>query len=72
MLLIWFKITKLKCGIQGFRVSVVGKLGHTGIRALTTRGCAPPTQALMQIIAPESTVANFELGAKMYKGLKIQ
>ena len=30
--------------------SGVAKLGHTGARALATRGCAPPVQALLKII----------------------
>ena len=39
----------------------VAKLGHTGARALATRGCAPP---LLKIIGAECTVINRELGAK--------
>ena len=44
--------------------SGVAKLGHTGARALATRGCAPPVQALLKIIGAECTVINRELGAK--------
>ena len=44
--------------------SGVAKLGHTGARALATRGCAPPMQALLKIIGAECTVINRELGAK--------
>ena len=42
----------------------VAKLGHTGVRTLATRGCAPPVQALLKIIGAECTVINRELGAK--------
>ena len=44
--------------------SGVAKLGHTGARALATRGCAPPVQALLKIIGAECTVINRELGVK--------
>ena len=44
--------------------SGVAKLGHTGARALATRDCAPPVQALVKIIGTECTVINRELGAK--------
>ena len=44
--------------------SGVAKLGHTGARALATRGCAPPVQALLKIIGAECTIINRELGAK--------
>ena len=44
--------------------SGVAKLGHTGARALATRGCAPPVQALLKIFGVECTVINCELGAK--------
>ena len=47
-----------------FVCSGVAKLGHTGERALATRGCAPPVQALLKIIGAECTVINRELGAK--------
>ena len=36
---------------HGITVSGVAKLGHTGARALATRGCAPLVQALLKIIA---------------------
>jgi len=45
-------------------VSGVAKLGHTGARALATRGCAPPMQVLLKIIGAECTVINCELGTK--------
>ena len=45
-------------------ISGVAKLGHTGARALATRGSAPPVQALLKIIDAECTVINRELGAK--------
>ena len=48
----------------GSVASGVAKLGHTGARALATRGCAPPVQALLKIIGAEYTVINSELGAK--------
>jgi len=38
--------------------------GHTGARALATRGCAPPVQALLKIIGAECTVINRKLGIK--------
>ena len=44
--------------------SGVAKPGHTGARALATRGCAPPVQALLKIIGAECTVINRELDAK--------
>ena len=44
--------------------SGVAKLGHTGARALATRGCAPPVQALLKIIGAECTAINRELGVK--------
>ena len=44
--------------------SGVAKLGHTGARALATRGCAPPVQVLLKIISAECTVINRELDAK--------
>ena len=44
--------------------SGVAKLGCTGARALATRGCAPPVQALLKIIGAECTVINHELDAK--------
>ena len=44
--------------------SGVAKLGHTGARALATRGCAPPVQVLLKIIDAECTVINRELGIK--------
>ena len=44
--------------------SGVAKPRHTGARALATRGCAPPVQALLKIIGAECTVFNRELGSK--------
>ena len=44
--------------------SGIAKLGHTGVRALATRGSPPPVQALLKIIGAECTVINRELGAK--------
>ena len=38
---------------QRSELSGVAKLGHTGARALATRGCAPPVQALLKIIIAE-------------------
>ena len=46
--------------------SGVAKLGHTGARALATRGCAPPVQALLKIIGTECS-ANWAL--KVHKGV---
>ena len=43
--------------------SGVTKLGHTGARTLVIRGCAPPVQALLKILAAECSVINRELGA---------
>ena len=51
-------------GMMGLPVSGVAKLGHTEARALATRGCAPPVQALLKIIGSECTVINRKLGAK--------
>ena len=48
----------------GLHNSGVAKLGHTGVHALATRGCAPPVQALLKIIGAEYTVINHELAAK--------
>ena len=45
-------------------VSGIAKLGHTGGRALATRGCALPVQVLLKIIVAKCTVINHELGAK--------
>ena len=42
-------------------VSGIAKLGHTGARALTTGGCAPPVQALLKISVPN---VNRKLSAK--------
>ena len=50
--------------IKAMLSSGIAKLGHTGARALETRGCAPPMQALLKIISVECTVINRELGAK--------
>ena len=50
--------------MYGVKSSGVAKLGYTGARALATRGCAPPVQALLKIIGAECTVINRELGAK--------
>ena len=50
--------------IKAVLPSGIAKLGHTGARALETRGCAPPMQALLKIISVECTVINRELGAK--------
>ena len=47
-----------------FQCSGVAKLVHTGARALASRGCAPPVQALLKIIIAECTVINRESGAK--------
>ena len=53
--------------------SGVAKLGHTGARALVTRGCAPPMQALLKIVGAEcTTVINRELGAKHGQSLVSQ
>ena len=38
---------------NAFMSSGVAKLGHTGARALTTGGCAPPVQALLKIFGAE-------------------
>ena len=48
------------CGVP----SGVAKLGHTGARALATRGCAPPVQALSM------SIANWAL--KVHKGVEIE
>ena len=42
--------------VVGTLISGVAKLGHTGARALATRGCAPPMQAFLKIIGAECTV----------------
>ena len=44
--------------------SGVAKLGHTKARALVTRDCAPPVQALLKIISAKCTVVNHKSCAK--------
>ena len=44
--------------------SGVARLGHTGARALATRGCAPPVQVCMQILGADSIIVDRESGAK--------
>ena len=44
--------------------SGVAKLGHTGARALATRGYAPPVQVLLKMIGAECTIINRKLGVK--------
>ena len=44
--------------------SGVARLGHTGARALATRGCAPPVQVFIRIIGSENTVVDRESGGK--------
>ena len=44
--------------------SGLARLGHTGARALVTRGCAPPVQVSMLIIGTDSIVVNHESDAK--------
>ena len=52
-------------------VSGIAKLGHTGGRALATRGCAPPVQVLLKIIGAKCTViTNWAL--KVHKGVEIE
>ena len=53
----WSLSHKLKIDQVALTSSGVAKLGHAGPRALATRGCAPPVQALLKIIGAE-------LGAK--------
>ena len=50
----------------------VAKLGHTGVRALATRGCAPPVQALLKIIGAECTLSIANWVLKMHKGVEIE
>ena len=45
----------------------IARLGHTGTRALATRGCAPPVQALLKVIGAES-ITNQAL--KRHKGIE--
>ena len=46
--------------------SGVARLGHTGARALATRGRAPPVQICMQIIiGNDSIVVDRESSAKL-------
>ena len=45
--------------------SGVARLGHTGARALATRGCARPVQVFIRIIGAESIVVDHESGSKM-------
>ena len=54
-------------------VSGIAKLGHTGGRALATRGCAPPVQVLLKIIGAKCTVINRANWAlKVHKGVEIE
>ena len=66
--LVFIASTERKISLSG-----VAKLGHTGARALVTRGCAPPMHALLKIIGAECiTVINRELGAKRGQSLVSQ
>ena len=42
----------------------VARLGHTGARALATRGRAPPVQVCIRIIGADSIVVDRESGTK--------
>ena len=44
--------------------SGVARLGHTGARALATRGRAPLVQVSVRIIGADSNVVDHESGAK--------
>ena len=50
--------------------SGVAKLGHTGARALATRGRAPPTAGALAIIGAESAVVDRDRALKIHKGLE--
>ena len=45
-------------------ISGVARLGHTGARALATRGRAPPVQICIRTICADSIVVDPESGAK--------
>ena len=45
--------------------SGVATLGHTGARALATRGRAPPMQICIRIIGTDSIVVDRESSAKL-------
>ena len=64
MILFWQSVKNCILPSVCYMVSGVAKLGHTGARALATRGCAPPVQALLKIIGAECTAINRELGVK--------
>ena len=49
--------------VIGLLHSGVATLGHTGARALATRGRAPPVQVCMRIIGADSIVVDRESGA---------
>ena len=44
--------------------SGVARLGHTGARAIATRGRALPVQVSMRIVGAESVVVDRESGAR--------
>ena len=46
---------------SGSRSSGVARLGHTGVRALATRGRAPPEQVCVRIIGADSIVLDREI-----------
>ena len=54
--------------IVGVGSSGVDKLGHTGARALATRGCAPPVQVLLKIIDADSECVYRYQTRKVHKG----
>ena len=51
----WLESTSLFC-FHSTESSGVAKLGHTGARALETRGCVPPVQACLKIIGAKLNV----------------
>ena len=53
-------------------ISGVATLGHTGARALATRGCAPPVQVSMRIVCADSSIVDRESGAEQSRNRTAQ
>ena len=51
-------------GLPPWSGVAIARLGHTGARALATRGHAPPVKVCMPTIGAESSVVDLESGAK--------
>ena len=66
-ILLHAQVTSRPLGSSG-----VAKLGHTGARALATRGCAPPVQALLKIIGADVPLSIAKWALKVHKGVEIE